>query len=79
MPTLVIHGLRDQLVMPSGGIATARAVPGSRLVAFPDMAHDLPGPRRAEIVEEIARNAARATAARRRRPPGATPERADSA
>ena len=27
---------------------------------FPDMAHDLPGPRRAEIVEEIARNAARA-------------------
>ena len=44
VPTLVIHGLRDQLVMPSGGIATARAVPGSRLVAFPDMAHDLPGP-----------------------------------
>ena len=63
VPTLVIHGLRDQLVMPSGGIATARAVPGSRLVAFPDMAHDLPGPRRAEIVEEIARNAERARAA----------------
>ena len=53
VPTLVIHGLRDQLVMPSGGIATARAVPGSRLIVFPDMAHDLPGPRRAEIVEEI--------------------------
>ncbi len=64
VPTLVIHGLRDQLVMPSGGIATARAVPGSRLVAFPDMAHDLPGPRRAEIVEEIARNAERARAHR---------------
>jgi len=62
VPTLVIHGLRDQLVMPSGGIATARAVPGARLIAFPDMAHDLPGPRRAEIVEEIARNAARARA-----------------
>lgn len=60
VPTLVIHGLLDQLVLPSGGIATARAVPGSRLVMFPDMAHDLPGPRRAEIVEEIARNAARA-------------------
>jgi pimeloyl-ACP methyl ester carboxylesterase len=59
VPTLVVHGLRDQLVMPSGGIATARAVPGSRLVAFPDMAHDLPGPRRAEIVEEITRNAER--------------------
>ena len=62
VPTLVVHGLRDQLVMPSGGIATARAVPGSRLIVFPDMAHDLPGPRRAEIVQEIARNAARATA-----------------
>jgi hypothetical protein len=48
-------------VMPSGGIATARAVPGSRLILFPDMAHDLPKPRRAEIVEEIVRNAARAT------------------
>jgi hypothetical protein len=40
-------------------------VPGSRLVAFPDMAHDLPGPRRAEIVEEIARNAERARATTR--------------
>jgi len=29
-------------------------------VMFPDMAHDLPGPRRAEIVDEIVRNAARA-------------------
>jgi pimeloyl-ACP methyl ester carboxylesterase len=61
VPTLVIHGLVDQLVMPSGGIATARAVPGSRLILFPDMAHDLPKPRRAEIVEEIVRNAERAT------------------
>ena len=26
-PTLVIHGLGDPFVMPSGGIATARAVP----------------------------------------------------
>jgi pimeloyl-ACP methyl ester carboxylesterase len=60
VPTLVVHGLLDQLVLPSGGIATARAVPGSRLLMFPDMAHDLPKPRRAEIVEEIVRNARRA-------------------
>ena len=59
VPTLVIHGLRDRLVLPSGGIATARAVPGARLLMFPDMGHDLPGPRRAEIVEAVARNAAR--------------------
>ncbi len=60
VPTLVVHGLKDQLVTPSGGIATAAAVPGSRLLMFPDMGHDLPGPRRAEIVEAIARNARRA-------------------
>jgi pimeloyl-ACP methyl ester carboxylesterase len=60
VPTLVIHGLKDGLVVPSGGIATAEAVPGSRLLMFPDMGHDLPGPRRAEIVEAIARNARRA-------------------
>jgi pimeloyl-ACP methyl ester carboxylesterase len=60
VPTLVIHGLEDPLVVPSGGIATARAVPGSRLLMFPDMGHDLPGPRRAEIVEAIAVNARRA-------------------
>lgn len=60
VPTLVVHGLRDPLVAPSGGIATARAVPGSRLLMFPDMGHDLPAPRRGEIVEAIAANAARA-------------------
>lgn len=62
VPTLVIHGLLDKLILPSGGIATARAVPGSKLVMFPDMAHDLPKPHRAEIVEEISRNAAKGTA-----------------
>lgn len=64
-PTLVIHGLRDRLVTKSGGIATARAVPHSRLLMFPDMAHDLPLPRIDEIVDAIAHNAARATATAR--------------
>jgi pimeloyl-ACP methyl ester carboxylesterase len=58
-PTLVIHGLRDPLVLPSGGIATARAVPGSRLLMFPDMGHDLPRARWGEIVEAIVQNAER--------------------
>ena len=61
-PTLVIHGLVDPLVKPSGGIATAKAIPGSKLVMFPDMGHDLPGPRLAEIAEEIARLATTARA-----------------
>lgn len=59
-PTLVVHGLVDTLVRPSGGIATARAVPGSRLVMYPDMGHDLPRPRWGELVAAIRRNADRA-------------------
>jgi pimeloyl-ACP methyl ester carboxylesterase len=41
-PTLVIHGRRDPLVHVSGGEATARAVPGARLVLVDEMGHDLP-------------------------------------
>jgi pimeloyl-ACP methyl ester carboxylesterase len=59
VPTLVIHGLRDPLVLPSGGIATARAIPGSRLLMFPEMGHDLPRGRRAEIADAITQNARR--------------------
>ncbi len=59
-PTLVVHGLQDRLVKPSGGTATAKAVPDSRLLMFPDMGHDLPKTRRAEIAGAIAVNAARA-------------------
>ena len=62
-PTLVIHGLLDPLVMPSGGIATARAVPTSRLLMFPDMGHDLPRPRWDEIIDAILANIRRATPA----------------
>jgi pimeloyl-ACP methyl ester carboxylesterase len=58
-PTLVVHGLVDPLVRPSGGIATARAVPGSRLLMFPDMGHDLPRPRWDEIIDAIVDNAVR--------------------
>jgi pimeloyl-ACP methyl ester carboxylesterase len=42
LPTLVIHGRRDRLVRPSGGVATARAIPGSQLIMFDEMGHDLP-------------------------------------
>lgn len=59
-PTLVIHGLQDPLVRPSGGQATAKAVPGARLIMFPEMGHDLPANRWVEMAEEIRRNADRA-------------------
>ncbi|MFZ8997460.1 MAG: alpha/beta fold hydrolase [Ilumatobacteraceae bacterium] len=59
-PTLVVHGMLDPLVQPSGGRATAEAVPGSRLLMFNDMAHDLPPTRWAEMADAIAANADRA-------------------
>ena len=66
-PTLVIHGIKDLLVMPSGGTATAAAIPGSRLLMFPDMGHNLPEPRNAEIVGAIRANAERADERSRQR------------
>ncbi len=62
VPTLVVHGLLDPLVQPSGGVATAEAVPGARLLMFPDMGHDIPTSRFGEIADAIAANAARAPA-----------------
>src|SRR5262249_36183298 len=42
IPTLVIHGESDPLIDPSGGRATAAAVPGATLWTIPGMGHDLP-------------------------------------
>ncbi|HUW01368.1 MAG TPA: alpha/beta hydrolase [Acidimicrobiales bacterium] len=63
-PTLVIHGLLDPLVRPSGGVRTAQAVPNSRLLMFNDMAHDLPAPRLGETADAIAQNASRVMSVR---------------
>jgi pimeloyl-ACP methyl ester carboxylesterase len=63
VPTLVIHGLDDPLVAPSGGLAIARAIPNSRFVGFSGMGHDLPRPLWPEFVREIAALAAPAKAA----------------
>jgi pimeloyl-ACP methyl ester carboxylesterase len=60
IPALVVHGIVDPLVKPSGGIATAAAIPDSRLLMFPDMGHDLPPNRLPEIAEAIRRIADRA-------------------
>jgi pimeloyl-ACP methyl ester carboxylesterase len=60
VPTVVIHGKNDVLVNPSGGRATANAIPGARLKLIDGMGHDLPRQLWPTIVEEIACNAARA-------------------
>jgi pimeloyl-ACP methyl ester carboxylesterase len=50
VPTLVVHGESDALVNPTGGKATADAVPGATLWTIPGMGHDLP----IELFEEVA-------------------------
>jgi pimeloyl-ACP methyl ester carboxylesterase len=65
-PTLVIHGTADKLVAPSGGRATARAIPGARLLMIEGMGHDLPRgawPQLIDAIVENTRRAARAGAA----------------
>ncbi|PTL83916.1 alpha/beta fold hydrolase [Vitiosangium sp. GDMCC 1.1324] len=42
VPTLVLHGLADTMCDPSGGRATAAAIPGAELVLIDGMGHTLP-------------------------------------
>ncbi len=60
LPALVIHGKSDILVNPSGGRATAKAIPGARLKMVEGMGHDLPRALWPSFAEEIAATAARA-------------------
>jgi pimeloyl-ACP methyl ester carboxylesterase len=58
VPTLVIHGDKDKLIAPSGGRATAKAIPGARLMMIAGMGHDLPRPVWPRIIGAIADSAA---------------------
>jgi len=55
-PTVVIHGVEDPLVTPSGGEATAKAVPGADLVNVEGMGHDLPIQVWPQIIDVIVDN-----------------------
>jgi pimeloyl-ACP methyl ester carboxylesterase len=59
IPTVVVHGEADPLVDPSGGKATAAAVPGAELVLIPGMGHDLPRGAWPVIVDAIVRTTRR--------------------
>ena len=61
-PTLVIHGDHDPLVNPSGGRATARAIPGARLETIVGMGHDLPAGAFDQISGLILEHVAKASA-----------------
>ena len=56
-PTLVIHGTRDKMVRRSGGRATARAIPGARLMMVEGMGHDLPEGTWPQLIEAIGSHA----------------------
>jgi pimeloyl-ACP methyl ester carboxylesterase len=53
VPTLVIHGDRDRMVAPTGGAATAAAIPGARLETIVGLGHDLPAGAWGRIVDLI--------------------------
>jgi pimeloyl-ACP methyl ester carboxylesterase len=61
-PTLVIHGTTDRLVKPSGGRATAKAIPGARLQMIEGMGHDLPEAAWPQLLDAIAGHAETAEA-----------------
>ncbi|QKW24772.1 alpha/beta hydrolase [Streptomyces seoulensis] len=53
VPTLVIHGLDDTLIDPSGGRRTADLVPGAELLLIPGMGHDRPRELWPEIIDAV--------------------------
>jgi pimeloyl-ACP methyl ester carboxylesterase len=59
VPTLVIHGLDDTLIAPSGGERTAELVPGARLLLIADMGHDRPMALWPQICDAIVEHTAR--------------------
>jgi len=55
--TLVIHGQDDPLIPVAGGIATAKAIPGARLMIIKGMGHGLPASVWPQIIKAIAGHA----------------------
>jgi pimeloyl-ACP methyl ester carboxylesterase len=53
IPVMVLHGADDPLVHPSGGEATARAIPGAKLRIIMGMGHDMPPGLWNEIADAI--------------------------
>jgi pimeloyl-ACP methyl ester carboxylesterase len=53
VPALVIHGTNDPLVQPSGGEATAAAIPGAELLLIEGMGHGVARPAYERIADAI--------------------------
>ncbi len=63
LPFLVLHGEADPLVTPSGGEATAAAVPDAKLITYPGMGHDMPEALWTDFIDAIEANAELAASA----------------
>ncbi len=63
VPTLVIHGVDDTAIAPSGGRRTAELVPAARLLLVDDMGHDRPPALWPTLVDAIRQHTQDATRA----------------
>jgi pimeloyl-ACP methyl ester carboxylesterase len=57
VPTLVIHGTADPLVLPAAAHDTANAIPGAKLLLIEGMGHALPIPMWPQVIGAIADHA----------------------
>ena len=55
VPTTVLHGTEDPLILPHGGEGTAAAIPGARFVPIVGMGHDMPTTTWPIIADELER------------------------
>lgn len=55
VPTLVLHGNDDTLIVPGAGKRTAEIIPNAQLVLIDDMGHDMPRQLWGQIVDTISR------------------------
>ncbi|MBA3586067.1 MAG: alpha/beta fold hydrolase [Chloroflexi bacterium] len=62
VPTLVLHGAEDPHLPVENAHRTADAIPGSRLVIIPDLAHDLPDQKWDQVIDLIVGHARQAEA-----------------
>jgi pimeloyl-ACP methyl ester carboxylesterase len=53
VPTLVIHGTADTLILPTGGQRTAEVVPGAELLIIEGMGHDTARPLWPRLVDAV--------------------------